>query len=765
MLTSSSQSKTQTTLRNASGGKRKIDDYFPKRRLDATQSPSQATAASVTPKPTSITADDGSAAANQPAAKRVKREETVGEKKTKLRQNSRAKLRMFPLFPFDVILEIFSHLVPLDLLHLSRTTKDLRAIIMHRSSAAVWRSAMASVRGMPLCPEDVSIPSWAHLVFDTYCQNCLAPNVRYVNFELRVRICTKCSKLFSAGELDLAKDEFHKILHGVLMFSTWNSREDMTCTVKEKEEFIEKYNTMPQHERHQLIETKRAAKRCHKKLACQWNDWFEERTESRLAKIFSIRLYRSNVIRKKLRELGYSSELFFLDQLSIGICAIRPLPDHEPLDDLPDVRKPQPLTEKGWERIKPRLIKHMEKTRVLVNSNNQLRLVQKREALLHNAYVCWRRTPDVLAAYPPDMFLPGVADILASPPFCEFIQNGRQTQEEDFDHERATDLIKAHYPLLMTKWRKEKVGKLFEDLISSRSFVCDFLAEYITLPYISMERKLHYLERAICVFRCNDFSVHYAYNTKRFKDDGIWDEGSPRHLWDVNEDHEPCLWYPHFLFHPCTTMAHDDWYDREKPALSMENEYKRNMVRVPWDSDKLKFDETASKIVRQLLKTAGLPITTTTEEMDDLDHRFVCLKCTFGAKCNGSRVVRVWSWRDAVQHSMKAHFGSSIVTWECLSPEDAQIARKLQIAEGNKRGYLDYPANRSSKRWRCMCCRDTPSDVGRMRLSRMKNHFLSNPFDHPEFELDREDELYYEALDYCPRKLPPVRMAPAAQTP
>lgn len=42
--------------------------------------------------------------------------------------------------PVDILYETFSHLEPLDLLHLSRATKDLRALLLTKAALAVWQS-------------------------------------------------------------------------------------------------------------------------------------------------------------------------------------------------------------------------------------------------------------------------------------------------------------------------------------------------------------------------------------------------------------------------------------------------------------------------------------------------------------------------------------------------------------------------------------------------------------------------------------------------
>jgi len=53
----------------------------------------------------------------------------------------RGHLKLMTEMPLDILLEIFSYLQPMDLLHLARATKALRAILMQRSGAAsVWKS-------------------------------------------------------------------------------------------------------------------------------------------------------------------------------------------------------------------------------------------------------------------------------------------------------------------------------------------------------------------------------------------------------------------------------------------------------------------------------------------------------------------------------------------------------------------------------------------------------------------------------------------------
>ena len=55
------------------------------------------------------------------------------------------------------------------MLHLARTTKDLRAILMKRSSISIWKRARSHFDDLPDCPDDLSEPQYAELLFGKAC--------------------------------------------------------------------------------------------------------------------------------------------------------------------------------------------------------------------------------------------------------------------------------------------------------------------------------------------------------------------------------------------------------------------------------------------------------------------------------------------------------------------------------------------------------------------------------------------------------------------
>lgn len=140
-----------------------------------------------------ITADNGRVLSlRQPEKKKIKREATLEcleeGSQTLHRKKTRAKLANLPHLPLDVLFEVsdvslskkvvltcfilhevFSHLLPLDILHLVRTTKALRATLLHRSATSVWKASLSNIANLPPCPDDLSLPFYINLLFDSHC--------------------------------------------------------------------------------------------------------------------------------------------------------------------------------------------------------------------------------------------------------------------------------------------------------------------------------------------------------------------------------------------------------------------------------------------------------------------------------------------------------------------------------------------------------------------------------------------------------------------
>ncbi|KAF9071194.1 hypothetical protein BDP27DRAFT_1219468, partial [Rhodocollybia butyracea] len=89
---------------------------------------------------------------------------------------------------------ILSCLDPGDLLRLARTSRDLRGILMSKTSGIIWRMARKSVEGLPPRPHDLNEPQYAHLLYESYCHVCeCGGRCDDVYWSFRIRCCEECA--------------------------------------------------------------------------------------------------------------------------------------------------------------------------------------------------------------------------------------------------------------------------------------------------------------------------------------------------------------------------------------------------------------------------------------------------------------------------------------------------------------------------------------------------------------------------------------------
>ncbi|RDB27250.1 hypothetical protein Hypma_004519 [Hypsizygus marmoreus] len=94
--------------------------------------------------------------------------------------------------PLDLIFEIFGYLHPLDIFHISQTTKSLRNVVLVRSAQSLWKTAYKRHRDVPRCPPSMSEPAWTALIFSAMlCEECGQYRV-LTDFALRTSLCDSC---------------------------------------------------------------------------------------------------------------------------------------------------------------------------------------------------------------------------------------------------------------------------------------------------------------------------------------------------------------------------------------------------------------------------------------------------------------------------------------------------------------------------------------------------------------------------------------------
>lgn len=274
------------------------------------------------------------------------------------------------------------------------------------------------------------------------------------------------------------------------------------------------------------------------------------------------------------------------------------------------------------------MISYLEETRNLRILHERCLVVRQRREFICQMYNDWQRLAQNLEKYPADSIMPGVADVLKW-------TVARRITEKPGDEE-------------VNEWEEARLKACLPDFI--RGFRLELRHDIWRITNYAARYDENVLSLAIMVFRCKNDSVHWMYERNWLLDEGILSPNQSTYE-ASSELREPCMWYPEFIFHPCCTIIRRPWEEevaQENLYLGAHKEFP-SCRRDAWDVyERLEFDDNASKTVKNILTACGLNDKTRVDELDELDYRVVCLKCTFGNKCDGERRVRVWSWRDAV---------------------------------------------------------------------------------------------------------------------
>ncbi|KAJ3730441.1 hypothetical protein C8R42DRAFT_7245 [Lentinula raphanica] len=293
---------------------------------------------------------------------RIDRQSSKQSNSTTVGQRRRGILQRIQDLPLEIILEIYSYLMPFDILRLSRTSKDIRAFLMTRSNASVWRTARYNVPELPPLPSDLTEPQYANLAFDSYCHICMRKPCDSVFWQCRIRCCNRCfdSAFYSRSN----------------MHSVWNRSYAATFLVfREIAQYIPYVPVVPwkgpwngedkvyyppairilrhEYQRVRTGETKLDDWLQQKKEAYEENtkhtgacsDWQRANKNKRAEDLQIARLRRKSAIYEKLRALGWGREIDRLETEGSSLLA-----RHKA------VRQTKDLTEQAWNRMKPQLI-------------------------------------------------------------------------------------------------------------------------------------------------------------------------------------------------------------------------------------------------------------------------------------------------------------------------------------------------------------------------------------------------------------------------
>ncbi|KAG2141027.1 hypothetical protein DEU56DRAFT_796766 [Suillus clintonianus] len=624
----------------------------------------------------------------------------------------RQNLEILISLPLDILFEIFGRLLPLDLLHLARTSKALRGVLMHRSSTTVWMAARSNVKGMPLCADDMSEPAHASLAFDTHCHNCLKPNVRNVDWNLRVRYCQKCFKECTEIIDDKFKKGYGLKLHQCLSLSMTHNRNDIRCLKSDREALVNELLSLGPEERSVLRGKRRDETLIRKEHAILCNKWTDGEQQNRWKELDQLRSLRYDAIVEKLTEVGWGEDIAKLpDRHTARIYKLTHIDDH------PLVKQPKPLTDRIWQNIQPKMVEFMGQMREFRIQQERKQQIRERQSLVATIYSDWQREKGYHRFLMPtaaDLFrMPRVRNIAELPAHMT-------VTAEDFQpiREELFDMVDA--------WKRRTRDDLRSDL-----------PWQLDIPYW-VDLSVDCEGLAIAVFTCTEWLC----------EDISEPNDSPRYMY-----------FPEYLHHRCNRIRRRKW-DELDPAntLAMGQGYPGSTVQREWSMDGLEIDKKASRTVRNILDACNLNWRETTVlQLDNLDPRLVCLKCSYGNLCDGERPMIVRSWRESVKHCAKKHWSDSSVKWQKISDEETKSLRQDQ----EQAAASTTPPLR--KIWRCTHCHNKPREPEKMTAQEMTDHLEDHHSMDPVDQVAGKD--YVQALDVPPIAIPSVKLKPKAVDP
>ncbi|KAJ7618082.1 hypothetical protein FB45DRAFT_217462 [Roridomyces roridus] len=285
----------------------------------------------------------------------------------------RQDLSIFPRMPFDVILQVLGHLHPLDLIHVSRTSRDFRELLHSPTAECIWRDAFGGDTGLPAPPTSISSARiWARLIYGpNICDDCGMPHC-LPDYTLWRRLCTSC--LYKLDEQLPGYAYDHDIYE--LIPRTFRQARDRTMgkgyfprfDPAEGKATLDIYERLQaENEEPALVEFKKsrraivadinsAASNC-----ASWASDLLEKMESREEDRRKILTW----IRQRLRREGWADAE--IQEASGSYTA-----------HVPHLRMIRALSHKLWRRLRPYLVCHLPRARALLRRIHLQRLHSQR---------------------------------------------------------------------------------------------------------------------------------------------------------------------------------------------------------------------------------------------------------------------------------------------------------------------------------------------------------------------------------------------------
>ncbi|OBZ71726.1 hypothetical protein A0H81_08960 [Grifola frondosa] len=378
--------------------------------------------------------------------------------------------------PLDILFEIFVHLHPRDLLHLSRTSKDFRAILMSRTSAHFWKAARQHVEGLPDCPPFLSEPAYANLLFSPHCHICLKGNVQSIIWPIFARYCKSCKQscLLQSHIIStmVPKDMTCSIWHTLTVVPDTNRSRHILFSKVQLDEFIALW---------------RAKLRKHAALL---EDWNSRRVAARAEELDDVRRQRLEQIVLRLRDEGWGEELDILKANEYHSLSCHAL-----------VKQARKVTSRGWPKIRDTLVEYMEELKSRRLKDERLRLLEARCKVLDTA-ISKYQIPRTAATE----LMPRFVDFALMPEFRDIVDAPSSTNLTPDDFLPLQDTI----PELVSRWQaaiKTELTSMVAERVQAPPNVDVLDLAVAVFDCSRCNRSLHYPESLRTVVSMNPFTI------------------------------------------------------------------------------------------------------------------------------------------------------------------------------------------------------------------------------------------------------------------
>ncbi|KAF4614914.1 hypothetical protein D9613_003341 [Agrocybe pediades] len=559
-------------------------------------------------------------------------------------RGTRGRLKDILEMPMDILVEIFGHLDPLDLIHLTWTTKAFRALLLSKNgnSYAIWKSSIANVPGLPPCPEDLSEPKYAHLTFVNICHRYGRKTTSIgVFWYARARLCKGCAEQEFCLEVYELNDDWIRnmsrlrplIPSAELKSGTYRRRpprtyHGATCARWEKE--YEKAEDKEAWLNNKIETQHRVADHCD-----DCRDWLCEVEAAARAAKKSEAEGRKPVVLEMLKNLGWSEEIAMLEANEDSF-AVHPL-DHSAV-----VRaSKKKITDQVLADLKPILVAYMENVKEARLHNVRSRLLRARLPLLEEVYKPY------VAELPANTIYPSLADIFFHPDVQDIMDLPSETEVTS----RNFDQIRSSFSTIVSQVL-DNLECQVKSMIPSSCIPCGETGTGHTDT----------LSLAVATFLCANYQCTHATGLR----------------------------YPQMLFHSCSSLVDiylmsgagaDIVSDEDRDVRTIRNttgSTKWNVLR------RIKFDEAGYNILTQALEMCGRdPKTTTAADMDSEMPIFECITCH---SRHEGRLVMPWYY--LTHHRKNAHRdGVNFIPFKFCLLDDADAANaRVRLLEQQQRG-------------------------------------------------------------------------------